>query len=270
MTDKFICPLCKKPLILNGKNLVCENNHSYDRAKQGYYHLLLANQKNSKIPGDNKQMVDSRRDFLNQGFYQKFQKALCETIKNYTDNINFILDAGCGEGYYTNSIKTCFPNSEIVAFDISKFAVKSASGTYKNINFAVASSFEIPVKSESFDVLINIFSPMVENEFARVLKKDGIFIFAVPGKKHLYELKEILYKNPYENEEKDTDYNGFKFLERVSVTDEIEIKDNKTIWNLFSMTPYYWKTGKNGSEKLKEVNYLKTKIHFDFLVYKKM
>lgn len=269
MTNKFICPLCKQQLNFENKTLICPNNHSYDRAKQGYFHLLLANQKNSKIPGDNKQMVDSRRNFLNKGYYQKFQNSVNEIIKKYSKNTQSILDAGCGEGYYTNSIAENFENCEIVAFDISKFAVKAAAGSNKNINFAVASSFEIPVQSESFDVLVNIFSPMVESEFARVLKKDGLFIFAVPGKRHLFSLKEILYDKPYENDEKHIDYKGFEFINRVSVQDIIEINDNQTLWDLFSMTPYYWKTGKQGSEKLKTIDYLKTEIHFDFLVYKK-
>lgn len=114
-----------------------------------------------------------------------------------------------------------------------------------------------------------MFSPLAEKEFLRVLKKGGVFIYAVPGERHLWGLKEVLYENPYENEHKDTDYDGFSLLERVSVKGNIHLDENRQIMNLFSMTPYYWKTDVSGSERLKKLDSLDTEIHFDFLVYRK-
>lgn len=269
MTDKFICPTCGLKLEFNNKALKCENSHSFDLAKQGYVNLLMANQMHSKNPGDTKEMVDSRRRFLNSRHYEIFAVALCELVQKYAQYADFILDCGCGEGYYTN----CFwgvTSAKVVGFDISKFAVKAAAGSYKSIDFAVASCFNIPIKDNCCDALVNIFSPMAVEEFSRVLKKDGVFIYAIPGKRHLYELKEILYENPYENEEKDTSYEGFELLERTSVKGEAKLINNEQIWDLFSMTPYYWKTDVTGSSKLKLVDKLDVEIHFDFLVYKKI
>lgn len=40
----------------------------------------------------------------------------------------------------------------------------------------------IPIKSESMDLLINIFTPSNYSEFTRILKKDGYLIKVVPGK----------------------------------------------------------------------------------------
>lgn len=47
----FTCPICKESLQLNGKSLVCENNHCFDYAKQGYVNLLPVQQKKSLHPG---------------------------------------------------------------------------------------------------------------------------------------------------------------------------------------------------------------------------
>ncbi|MFI3140828.1 MAG: methyltransferase domain-containing protein [Clostridia bacterium] len=268
MTNKFICPTCKGELKLENKTFSCENGHSFDLARQGYVNLLMANQMHSKNPGDTKEMVDSRRRFLGEKHYEIFAEKLCELVQKYGANADFILDCGCGEGYYTNCYGAV-TNAEIVGFDISKFAVKAAAGLYKNINFAVASCFNIPIKTNSCDMLVNIFSPMALEEFNRVLKKDGVFIYAIPGKRHLYELKEILYENPYENEEKDTFYDGFELLERISVKGTANLTSSEQVWDLFSMTPYYWKTDVSGSNKLKKVDNLSTEIHFDFLVYMK-
>lgn len=269
MTDNFICPTCKQSLTLENKTLKCENNHCYDLAKQGYVNLLMANQMHSKNPGDTKEMVDSRRRFLGKKHYDIFAQTICELVKKYAQKASFILDCGCGEGYYTNNYSNV-TDADIVGFDISKSAVKAAAGSYKHINFAVASCFNIPIKSDVCDLLVNIFSPMAVEEFSRVLKKDGVFIYAIPGKKHLYELKEILYENPYENEEKDSFYDGFELLERVTVKGEAKLSTVQEVWDLFSMTPYYWKTDVAGSAKLKLVDRLDTQIHFDFLVYKKV
>lgn len=267
----FTCPICKKLLKDMGKSLVCESGHSFDKAKQGYTHLLPVNKMHSKIPGDNALMVNSRRDFLNKGYYGIFANALTEIVKECAGETNapVILDCGSGEGYYTGKMKEALPESNIFGFDISKFAVKAAAGKYKNINFSVASVFDIPFLSESADILTDVFSPLCEKEFLRVLKKGGYFIFAVPGERHLFEMKEVLYENPYENEKKDTYYEGFEFIKRVPVNGRIEIDNNTDITSLFSMTPYYWKTDIKGSEKIKELNFLSTEIEFDFLIYKK-
>ena len=53
----FICPICKSKLNIDGKTYRCENNHSFDIAKQGYVNLLPVNKKHSDNPGDSKDMV---------------------------------------------------------------------------------------------------------------------------------------------------------------------------------------------------------------------
>ena len=271
METLFTCPTCRGELHKTERGLACEKNHSFDKARQGYVHLLMSNKMHSKEPGDTKQMVDSRRDFLRAGYYDIFADKLSELVTKYLhgNDSPVILDAGCGEGYYTAKIKEALPHSHIAGFDISKFAVKAAAGSYKNMEFAVASIFDIPVGDDSCDCLVNVFAPIVEKEFCRVLKKGGYLIIAVPGKRHLFEMKEILYENPYENEEKETPYEGFTQLERVSVKGRIELDSPEMVWNLFSMTPYYWKTGIEGSERLKNTSALSTEIHFDFIIYRK-
>ncbi len=264
----FSCPNCGEDLKQNANGLSCGNNHSFDFAKQGYVHLLMSNKMNSKLPGDTPEMVRARRSFLEKGYYDPFAEKLCDIVDNlYEDKKISILDAGCGEGYYTSRLAR--GSREILGIDISKSAVKLAAGKYKGIKFAVASLFGIPLKDASVDLLVNIFAPIVETEFLRVLKKDGYMIIAVPGEKHLWSMKEILYENPYENEKKHTEYEGFEFVDRIDVQKNITLNDGESIWELFSMTPYYWKTGIEGSNKLKNIDTLETKIHFDFLIYKK-
>lgn len=238
-------------------------------------HLLPPNHMHSKVPGDSKQMVASRRDFLATGLYRLFSDRLNEIVRENSPQIGpVILDAGCGEGYYTGrlteSLHAAGLHPDVYGFDISKFAVKSAAKHYKEISFAVASCFEIPAADSSADFVIDVFAPIVEGEFRRVLKPGGFLILAVPGPRHLFGLKEVLYDAPYENEYRETEYEGFSFQNRIPVRNEIKIKDQQTIQNLFAMTPYYWKTPVEGSRRLSETATLDTEIEFDFLIYRKV
>lgn len=272
----FICPICKKKLEETVHTYRCENGHSYDVSAQGYVHLLPPNKMHSKIPGDNRQMVACRREFLETGLYLPFSNQLNDLVKEAIENKTqpVVVDAGCGEGYYTGRVKAHLDalgiQAEFAGFDISKFAVKAAAKKYRDIQFAVGSIFDSPIESNSADCLLNIFAPIVPEEFQRIVKRGSVMILAVPGARHLFGLKEILYERPYENEEKDTFYDGFAFQKRVTVKDEIYITQHDIIADLFAMTPYYWKTTIQGSERLKHTETLKTEIHFDFLVYQRI
>ena len=266
----FICPICKTKLNIDGKAYICENNHSFDIAKQGYVNLLPVNKKHSDNPGDSKEMVLSRRAFLESGFYDCFTEKMCEIIDSIFSNQEkiAIADCGCGEGYYDGKLESLSCDFDLFGFDISKEAVRYASGKYKKFKYAVGSCFNMPLGDNSFDLALNIFAPMVESEMARILKIDGYMIYAVPGKSHLMGLKKLLYENTYENEEKHTEYDGFDFVDRISVKREITVDGDIGV-NLFRMTPYYFKTELGSEEKIQKNNGFTTQIHFDFLIYRK-
>ena len=266
----FICPICKSQLNIDGKTYTCDNNHSFDIAKQGYVNLLPVNKKHSDNPGDSRDMVLSRREFLEGGYYDCFTDKLCEIINSLFPKSQKICvaDCGCGEGYYDGKLENSHCDIELFGFDISKEAVRFASGKYKKYKYAVSSCFNMPLSDNSFDLALNIFAPMVEREMVRILKNDGYMIYAVPGKNHLMGLKNLLYENTYENDEKHTEYDGFEFVDRISVQNQITVDSEKGV-NLFKMTPYYFKTELGAEEKIKKNNGFTTEIHFDFLIYRK-
>lgn len=271
----FLCPICNEKLNKNDNSYRCGNNHSFDIARQGYVNLLPVNKKHSDNPGDSKDMVLSRREFLESGKYECFSDKLNELVAEFFENSqnSSILDCGCGEGYYDGRLMQSLDelkiNYELIGFDISKEAIRFAAGKYKKAQFFVGSCFNMPLENEFFDLAINIFAPMVENEFCRVLKKGGYLVYAVPGKNHLMGLKKALYENTYENEEKHTEYAGFEFVKRCSVKDIITVEGEETV-SLFKMTPYYYKTEKSAVEKLRTCGKIETEIHFDFLIYRKI
>lgn len=271
----FACPVCGGPLIREEKTVRCPMGHSYDIAKEGYVYLLQPNRRHSPDPGDNKEMVAARRRFLEAGHYGIFSDRLNErAFSGLQTDRPAILDAGCGEGYYTGRLLDFFLKGgrrpELSGLDISKSAVKAAAKKYPEISFAAGSIFELPVLSGSADCVTDLFAPIVPQEFFRALKPGGLLILAVPSPRHLYGLKEILYDAPYENEYRETEYPGFRFLDRVPVRGEITLKTPREISDLFSMTPYFRKTPREGVDRLQRTETLSTQIGFDFLRYRKV
>ena len=273
MESLFRCPLCGSPLSRDAHTYRCPNRHSYDIAKEGYTYLLPVNQKNSAAPGDDKGMATARRAFLSKGYYQPLQKALCSLAVSMTGDTPNLLDAGCGEGYYTAGIHQALLNAgkapHTAGIDISKFILRSAAKRNRDIEFAVASSYHLPVADECIHLLLNCFSPLAIDEFRRVLKTDGAFLYVVPAAGHLWEMKQVLYDEPYHNEEKLTPYDGFRYEKVIPVDAEITLESQEDIHNLFQMTPYYWKTPKEGADRLAALDRLTTRISFRIHVFRK-
>jgi 23S rRNA (guanine745-N1)-methyltransferase len=270
----FCCPLCGEPLDRSDRVYRCPKGHSYDIAKEGYTYLLPPNQKHSSAPGDDKGMAAARREFLSKGYYQPLLNTLCCQILSHSGDSPAILDTGCGEGYYTAGIYQALTAAgktpRMAGTDISKFILRYAAKREKSIEFAVASSYHLPLADDSVDILLNCFSPLALEEFRRVLRPGGWFFYVVPAADHLWELKQVLYEKPYPNEEKETPYEGFRYEAIVPVEDTITLASQADIHALFQMTPYYWKTPKAGTERLAAMKTLSTKIAFRVHVFQKL
>lgn len=265
----YICPKCKSPLLRDKSTMRCQANHCYDIASQGYVNLLLGSKSTSKH-GDNKEMINARRAFLNLGHYEFIIKELSKLISRYTSaDSPVILDAGCGEGYYTDKLLKTLANAEIYGIDVSKEAVLKASAAYKAPHFAVASVNAIPFPDSSFDAVLSLFAPLAEEEFARLLKENGVFITVSPSPRHLFGMKEKIYDTPYENPVTTFSPTLFDKLEERIITSEMTLDNRSDILNLFNMTPYCYNTGKVGTERIKAVESLSTEIGFVFGIYKK-
>ena len=63
------CPVCHQLLNLQGQSLRCEQNHSFDLAREGYVNLMLGH-KRLKIQGDDRVMLAARRRILGKDYYQ--------------------------------------------------------------------------------------------------------------------------------------------------------------------------------------------------------
>lgn len=273
MESLFRCPICGQGLDRQDSRYLCPAGHSFDRASAGYVHLLPPNKMHSKDPGDDKGMAAARNRFLSGDYYRPLCDALAQLALTYAPENCSVLDAGCGEGYYSAAIYQVLLQGErspkMAGVDLSKHALRQAAKREKAVEFAVASVYDLPVPDETADLLVNCFSPLALEEFLRVMKPGGVYFYVVPGEKHLWELKEILYENPYPNTEKRTPYEGLTYLDVKEVDGTIHLPDQQTISDLFQMTPYFWKTPKSGTERLARLDSLDVTISFRVHVFRK-
>lgn len=267
----FICPVCRSELHEEEKLYSCENGHCFDKSRFGYVNLLQSQKSSAKRHGDDRLMVRARRDFLNSGAYGFLLEFLCEITEKFFTDGAAVLDAGCGECYYSASLRQHLAENGKEAFfagvDISKDALEFASKRKSGIPLAVASLFDMPFADESFDAVLNIFSPEAYDEFYRVLKKGGILIRIVPLEKHLYDLKAAIYDEPYLNDVPDHAIPRFKLKKTSQTKSRIWLKSNEDIQNLFKMTPYYYKTGKDDQNKINGLEEFSTQAEFEIRIY---
>jgi len=271
----WACPVCKLPLSKllssSAKNTdqqwLCANQHSFDTAKEGYINLLLSHQKRSFSPGDTKLMVSSRQDFLAEGHYEPLSKKIISLLDKYLATNSVLLDSGCGEGYYLRQLLTQRDDIHIFGIDISKEAAKVISRQIKNSYFAVASSFDLPILTNSVDCLLRIFAPGDDAEAARILKETGTLVVVSAGPKHLLSLKKLLYQEAKEHLPHDN-LENFLLLNEKKFSYQIEIKSAEKINQLVAMTPLYWRTSKLAQASLNELESLSTEVDFIIKIYK--
>lgn len=258
------CPNCQQPLIQpQTSQLRCAAGHCFDVARQGYANLLLANQKKSKAPGDNTEMVNARRRFLEAGHYQFLVDCIGQLIEGASLPKGAFADLGCGEGYYLHQLTAQRAKFESNAYgiDISKEAIKKAAAKYKQANFAVASSYNIPLLDNSANIAISIFAPFSVTEVIRILQNNGMFVRVSPAAEHLNELKARLYPTANKHETPEP-LEGLHLEERVDTRQLIKLESSQQIQDLLSMTPFHWHGDQEEKSRLIADEFFQVTAHF--------
>lgn len=265
----FACPICNKDLIKWEKSLVCSNNHCFDYARQGYINLLPVQQKKSLCPGDTREMLTARRNFLSKGYYDPILERIEEYIKDFSEDAETYVDCGCGEGWYTKGVADRFSFKNVVGTDIAKDAVKMCCNRSRDINWVVATASHLPLNSDFVDVITAVFSLVVPKEYHRVLKKGGIIVEVSAGNNHLVELKEQIYDKVFLQDKHQENVDDlFETVEKGYIDFSISLK-GEDLYNLLVMTPHFHRIKREKKEKLFNIHQLNLTVDCNVRVLKK-
>ncbi len=256
----FICPYCKEKMYFAGESLKCTNKHTFDITKKGTINFIISPKiKESKIY--NEKLFTCRRKFIENGYYADVYESIANEINDLNLDDITILDLGCGEGIHSmNILSKIKSNYKYFGFDYSKCAINLASDYNGSNRFYFNGDVNnIPIASDSMDVIIDFLSPYSESEIKRVLKKGGLFIKVAPSSDYLIELRNANGLEKYQKQQEIIDNLGKHFknilTENYHKTFKIEKDD---VENLIGMTPL----------KLNMTNLKIEKVTIDLNVYK--
>lgn len=187
------CPRCgKRGRIAAFGGFLCEKMHTFDLSGKGYINFVpqLSQQKQKY----DKALFESRRRLLSAGFYQPLSDALLEEIQAHpVSEAPLLLDVGCGEGHYAAELRQSLSSPwQVIGTDINRSAIRLAAAQETPVCWLVADLKHLPLASQSVDILLNILTPADYQEYARVLKRDGLLLKVSPGPHYLQEIRALL------------------------------------------------------------------------------
>jgi 23S rRNA (guanine745-N1)-methyltransferase len=257
----LICPVCGDPLADAGRSLRCPREHTFDRAREGYVHLLPAGHGQSRLTGDTRSMVTARRRFLERGYYQPLSDAVVThgvahleaslAARAATGERAAAVDVGCGDGYHIGRLARVLAAAPAIGgraccygLDVSREAVRLAARAWPEVLFLVNDlKHRICVADGGADLLLNVFAPRSPAEFARVLRPGGLLLVAIPGRDHLAELRAMLPLLGMEEDKPERTVarlaGGFELAgdEALQYDREMPAAD---LLDLLRMTPHHW------------------------------
>ncbi len=253
------CPIDGSALEVVANALRCGQGHSFDRARDGYFNLLVVQHKASRDPGDSKEMVAARHRILDAGHYARIAQLTAQIAVGIVDANNreggpSILDAGCGEGYYLDTLSRAFPVPvQCAGIDISKWAIRAAAKRNTNCFWAVASNRHLPFAPGSIDLILSMFGFPLWDAFAAIQPDQGFVLLVDPGPDHLIELRSIIYPsiNPTEPPSLAAALSaGYRLENEQRLQFGIELTNAAQIADVLAMTPHNHRATAVGREDL--------------------
>ena len=196
------CPIDGLALRAEERRFVCERGHAYDLSRHGHVNLLPVQFKPSRDPGDDAAMVASRRRVLDGGLFDPLADLLAEHVHALAGEDEggraaaLLVDAGCGEGFYTHRLAGRVPPGvAVLGVDISRHAVSAAARRHRaRVGWAVANNKRLPVLAGRADIVTSLFGFETWSPWAALQEPGQRVVVVDAGPRHLIELREIAYE----------------------------------------------------------------------------
>lgn len=250
--NSMTCPICQSDLTWANNQVRCNNNHSFDLAKQGYINLAPNHQEahyNSDLFQARQRIMHDAE--LYQGIYDQILDLLIEKGVALTQ-ASKLIDLGTGEGTHLHQIIANWHSRlgtnptgapQALGLDLAKDGILSAAKHYTNALWVVADLSQLPFKDSQVDGAFTILSPSNYAELNRALSDQGWSLKIVPGSDYLKELRQIMLAP--EDQKQDTSASIKKFQDAFSDFGQSHYQDYRPLnkdqmTDLIKMTPLMW------------------------------
>lgn len=190
------CPNCFLDLeAVSDRVIGCGQGHRFDLTKHGAVTLLPP--KAPRTIGDDRAMLDARRELLDSGAYRPVTDAIVDAARaalasTSSDGTPHLVDLGCGTGHYARAIHDQTPSVRVLLADRSPDAVRVSLRALPEATGVVLDLWRpLPLRDGVAEVAINVFAPRNPPEFARILRPSGRLLVVVPTARHLIELRRL-------------------------------------------------------------------------------
>lgn len=187
--DVLACPVCARPLALDGRRLSCAAGHASDLARQGYVSLLPGGRR--ATDGDTADMVAARAALLERGHLEQVASALADVVLAADLPAGaVVVDLAGGTGYYLGIVLDHATGLDGVSIDVSPFASRRAARAHPRIAAVRGDAWQaLPLRAGSVGAVLSVFGPRNPEEIARVLAPGhGRLVVVAPEPEHLQEI----------------------------------------------------------------------------------
>nr|AQQ75046.1 hypothetical protein [uncultured bacterium] len=170
---------------------MCGARHSFDIARSGYVNLLQPQDRRSRAAGDPVAAIDARAALLAAGVGRALIDAIAQRVSALDLGAHpVIVDLGCGSG---DALAAVAGAGTGIGIDLSTAAVDRAARRFPGRLWVVANADRrLPLLDRSVDLVMSIHGRRNPSETARVLRRGGSLLVAVPAPDDLIELRELV------------------------------------------------------------------------------
>ncbi len=184
------CPVCGGDLTRVGDDFACEKRHRVNVNRKGCLNFLSS-------PVDScydAALFQARRRVFAAGCYQPVAEALEAMLPQGEQRL---LDAGCGDGWYLNTLLEKHADWQGAGVDISRDAILQATDQPCTALWCVGDLRKLPFRSGAFTAILDVLTPANYEEFRRVLAPEGLLLKVYPGSGYLKEIRAARGMEPY-------------------------------------------------------------------------
>ena len=183
---------CGLLLQRSSETLACARGHRYDLARSGYFNLLQPQDRRSATPGDSPESVAARARLLEAGIGLTLFRSVVDRSAGELTASSVVADLGCGSGEALDLL-TQLVSLSAVGIDLSVPATEHASRRFPQVTWVVANADRrLPLLDGTVDLIWSLHGRRQPVECARVLRRDGQLLIAVPGAEDLAELRDAV------------------------------------------------------------------------------